>query len=108
MKVLFKDLLVTIALGMGIDALCLGGIIHLGVSRKMEQYQQETGRAGRNGNFATATMYYNSNDIAANLEGMDDRMRNVCCNKKLKCCWEMTLNYLNLFKPRCSASPLML
>ena len=53
-------LLVTIALGMGVDPPCLGGIIHLGVLRKMEQYQQETGGAGRNGNFATATMYYNS------------------------------------------------
>lgn len=90
-------LLVTIALRMGVDPPCLGGIIHLGVPRKMEQYQQETGRAGRNGNFATATMYYNGIDIAANLEGMDDSIRNVCFNKKLKCCQEMTLNYLNLF-----------
>lgn len=90
-------LLVTIALGMGIDPPCLGGISHLGVPRKMEQYQQETGRAGRNGNFATATMCDNSNHIAANREGMDDGIRNVCFNKKLKCCQEMTLNYLNLF-----------
>ncbi len=88
-------LLVTIAFGMGIDPPCVERVIHFGVPRKMEHYQQETGRAGRNGQFATATMYYNSNDLAANLEGMDDSMRNLCRNQKLKCRREIILNYFN-------------
>ena len=88
-------LLVTIAFGMGIDPPCVQRVIHFGVPRKMEHYQQETGRAGRNGQFAVATMYYNSNDIAANLEGMDDSMRRLCRNQNLKCRREMILNYFN-------------
>lgn len=74
---------VTIAFGMGIDPPFLEKVIHFEVPRKLEHYQQETGRAGRNGKFATAAMYYNSNDIAANLEGMDDSMRNLCQNPNL-------------------------
>ena len=41
-------------------------------------------------------MYYNSNDnIAANLEGMDDSIRNLCRNPNLKCRREIILNYFN-------------
>jgi len=88
-------LLVTIAFGMGIDPPCVERVIHFGVPRKMEHYHQETGRAGRNGKFATATMFYNSNDIAANLEGMDDSIRHLCRNQNLKCRREIILNYVN-------------
>ena len=49
-------LLVTLAFGMGIDPPRVTRIIHFGVPRKMEHYQQETGRAGRSGNPATATL----------------------------------------------------
>lgn len=100
-------LLVTIAFGMGIDPPCVQRVIHFGVPRKMEHYQQETGRAGRNGQFATATMYFNSNDIAANVEGMDDSMRNLCRNQDEKCRRKIILNYFN-FSVEQSGQPLHL
>ena len=100
-------LLVTIAFGMGIDPPNVQRVIHFGVPRKMEHYLQETGRAGRNGQFATATMYFNSNDIAANVEGMDDSMRNLCRNQDEECRRKLILNYFT-FSVEQSGQPLHL
>ena len=100
-------LLVTIAFGMGIDPPNVQKVTHFGVPRKMEHYLQETGRAGRNGQFATATMYFNSNDIAANVEGMDDSMRNLCRNQDEECRRKLILNYFT-FSVEQSGQPLHL
>ena len=100
-------LLVTIAFGMGIDPPNVQRVIHFGVPRKMEHYLQETGKAGRNGPFATATMYYNSNDIAANIEGMDDSMRSLCQNQDKICRGKLILNYFS-FSVEQSGQPLHL
>lgn len=100
-------LLVTIAFGMGIDPPNVQRVIHFGVPRKMEHYLQETGRAGRNGQFATATMYFNSNDIATNVEGMDDSMRILCRNQGEECRRKLILNYFN-FSVEQSGQPLHL
>ena len=102
-------LLVTIAFGMGIDPPNVQRpVIHFGVQRKMEHYLQETGRAGRNGQFATATMYFNSNDIAANVEGMDDSMRNLCRNQDKECRRKFILYYYVNFSVEKSGQPLHL
>ena len=100
-------LLVTIAFGRGIDPPNVQRVIHFGVPRKMEHYLQETVRAGRNGQFATATMYFNSNDIAANVEGMDNSMRNLCQNQDEECRRKLILNYFN-FSVEQSGQPLHL
>ena len=95
------------AFGMGIDPPNVERVIHFGVPRRMEHYLQETGRAGRNGQFATATMYFNSNDIAANVEGMDDSMRNLCRNQGEECRRKLILNYFT-FSVEQSEQPLHL
>ena len=52
----------TSAFGMGIDLATVGHVIHIQLPESLESYFQEAGRAGRNGNKATATILYNSYD----------------------------------------------
>ena len=46
----------TVAFGMGIDCFNVCQVIHYGFPSDVESYVQETGRAGRNGNLAIATL----------------------------------------------------
>ena len=39
-------------------------MIHIGIPYTMEDFFQETGRAGRNGNSSMSVLYYNSYDIS--------------------------------------------
>ena len=52
----------TSAFGMGIDLATVGHVIHIQLPESLESYFQEAGRAGRDGNKATATILYNSYD----------------------------------------------
>ena len=82
----------TVAMGMGVDIPSIRHVIHVGPPRTIREYFQETGRAGRDGCFSTAILYYNNRDIAKNQEGMSEDMRTFCrqenaCLRKflLKC-----------------------
>jgi superfamily II DNA helicase RecQ len=49
-------------------------------------YIQEIGRAGRNGDYAGAIMYFNSTDIASSVSHVSEEMREFCltdtCRRK--------------------------
>ena len=67
----------TNAFGMGIDKANVGLVIHLDLPTSIENYVQETGRAGRNNKKSFAVLLYNNNDILLFKERLKKSLLNI-------------------------------
>ncbi len=70
----FRILVCTMAFGMGVDCKDLNCSIHLGPSKNIEMYLQESGRIGRDGKPSTSLVFYNSLLLATS----DNTIRGYC------------------------------
>ena len=78
---MIRVILVTTALGMGVNVANVSQIIHIGPPSSLEQYMQEIGRAGRNGCQASAILYFNNSDISKNNKIIDKSIRDYCSSE---------------------------
>ncbi|MBN2810207.1 MAG: DNA helicase RecQ [Deltaproteobacteria bacterium] len=62
----------TIAFGMGIDKSNIRFVIHSGLPKALENYQQESGRAGRDGLPAECVLFHNSSDLQRWQRNLND------------------------------------
>lgn len=99
----------TLAFGMGINKPNVGLVIHYGCPKNLENYYQEIGRAGRNGDPAYCYMFYSRKDFAtqahminssnnsqyiSNQKELLEQMVEYCTQSKL-CRRYILLSYFN-------------
>ena len=63
--ILNRVLFITAAFAIGVDCPHIRKVVHTGVPSTMEEYFQESGRAGRDGNLAVSKVLFNSEIITA-------------------------------------------
>lgn len=76
-------LIATTAFGMGIDCSDIRRIIHWGMPSTLEEYVQETGRSGRDGNPSEAILYRRKGLRQASLESLKYETNTTVCRRRL-------------------------
>ncbi|MFT7861155.1 MAG: DNA helicase RecQ [Sulfurimonas sp.] len=62
----------TIAFGMGIDKADIRFVVHMSLPKSLENYYQEIGRAGRDGENSEVFLLFNTNDIMQHKRYLDE------------------------------------
>ena len=67
-----NTIVATVAFGMGIDKSNVRYVIHAGMPKSLENYQQESGRAGRDGLDAECCLFFSGQDFHTWKRIIDD------------------------------------
>ena len=77
----------TVAFGMGIDKADIRTVIHYGVPKTIEEYYQQTGRAGRDGLPSKCVLFWNAGDLVLMgfyLKGISEETHRTAMRKKIQ------------------------
>ncbi len=83
----------TNAFGMGIDKPDVRTVIHIDVPDCLENYYQEAGRAGRDGNKSYAVLLYNQEDLSDLRDGIDTKFP---AETEIRSVYQALVNHLQL------------